>query len=92
VVYVFVYFFFFFNDTVTSDIYTLSYSLSLHYGLPICVVIGLGMDALHHGRFGSEALLWRPLKRSGVPAGGVERLGWKAQDIRDGFRLVAKTR
>src|SRR5210317_2095367 len=29
-------FFFFFNDTATTEIYTLSYTLSLHDALPIC--------------------------------------------------------
>jgi len=78
--------------TVTCFFIRLLKSDDPRWWLAIGGVIGLGMDALHHGRVGSEALLWRPLKRSGAPAGGVERLGWKAQDIRDGFRLVAKTR
>src|SRR5210317_661136 len=30
------FFFFFFNDTATTEIYTLSYTLSLHDALPIC--------------------------------------------------------
>src|SRR5210317_9646 len=32
------YFFFFFNDTATTEIYTLSYTLSLHDALPISPV------------------------------------------------------
>src|SRR5210317_2556589 len=34
----FFFFFFFFNDTATTEIYTLSYTLSLHDALPICQV------------------------------------------------------
>src|SRR5210317_461071 len=34
--YSFFFFFFFFNDTATTEIYTLSYTLSLHDALPIC--------------------------------------------------------
>ena len=38
----------FFNDPVTTEIYTLSYTLSLHDALPICYALGrrLGRDAL----------------------------------------------
>src|SRR5213082_4198270 len=39
-----VFFFFFFNDTATTEIYTVSDTLSLHDALPISGVIGLGLD------------------------------------------------
>src|SRR3546814_12814477 len=32
-------FFFFFNDTATTEIYTYLYTLSLHYALPICLIL-----------------------------------------------------
>src|SRR6187402_3993823 len=36
------FFFFFFNDTATTEIYTVSYTLSLHDALPILSATGLG--------------------------------------------------
>src|SRR2546429_4759307 len=62
-------FFFFFNDTATTEIYT----LSLHDALPICQRIGRGVretDRLgevsrpHHRQHGSENLLLRQPVRS----------------------------
>src|SRR5256884_9533466 len=37
-------FFFFFNDTATTEIYT----LSLHDALPICAVVARGRREVHH--------------------------------------------
>src|SRR6187402_3977703 len=37
------FFFFFFNDTATTEIYTVSYTLSLHDALPICCRSGAGV-------------------------------------------------
>src|SRR3989442_4854958 len=47
--------FFFFNDTATTEIYT----LSLHDALPICLQLADGLDAMHH-----EVELDRPEHRS----------------------------
>src|SRR5256885_11783483 len=43
-------FFFFFNDTATTEIYT----LSLHDALPICMVFAI-QSAVNMARFGAEA-------------------------------------
>src|SRR5881398_4137862 len=46
-------FFFFFNDTATTEIYTLSDTLSLHDALPICI------RSIIHSR-GPRVSLWWP--------------------------------
>src|SRR6266446_7142278 len=66
-------FFFFFNDTATTEIYT----LSLHDALPICLYRGkprvCAADSAHHGNSGSAGetrhpdLGWRPLRSAQLP-------------------------
>src|SRR5210317_1956305 len=46
--------FFFFNDTATTEIYTLSYTLSLHDALPIC----LNSSHIQKSRMPSSACDW----------------------------------
>src|SRR2546430_12404044 len=56
-----VFFFFFFNDTATTEIYT----LSLHDALPICSPSGVGEESLHSAPSPRSFVHASPLAASG---------------------------
>src|SRR2546430_15414457 len=63
-----IFFFFFFNDTATTEIYT----LSLHDALPIWIANGTCTSAIRHGKRASRSGVPRPPNRY-VPLRGLNR-------------------
>src|SRR6266496_4708995 len=83
--FVFFLFFFFFNDTATTEIYT----LSLHDALPISLLLPLSLWALERGRRGNP--LWLLLSAgaiASIPLSGQVHLAIGAVPFYAAYALV----
>src|SRR5260370_22900883 len=83
--------FFFFNDTATTEIYT----LSLHDALPICIAIDDGRDAggrRHPGRDhqGGARAIVRERRLGGHVPGGAARSEEHTSELQSHLNLVCR--